>query len=201
MSIHRGACGPRSHCTEIADTRRQISSEYSGQERSSTSGTRCPLPPCGSSSGSPESPRNKGDRGSPTLGDLRGSPATANLGGSHHRTPGVRIPSLARLRALQFVLGCFQMAYGDFRCLDGRMVGVGTRASQDWAIRGRVRRLGRRIPRTGPTSVFTDTAVGQFSLDATNVTSSILLSRELKSPGSVEGPNYVSDSRGRARKR
>ena len=53
-----------------------------------------------------------------------------NLGGSHHRTPGVRIPSLARLRALQFVLGCFQMAYGDFRCLDGRMVGVGTRASQ-----------------------------------------------------------------------
>ena len=72
---------------------------------------------------------------------------------------------------------------------------------QDWAIRGRVRRLGRRIPRTGPTSVFTDTAVGQFALDATNVTSSILLSRELKSPGSVEGPNYVSDSRGRAGKR
>ena len=151
--------------------------------------------------GPPNPPETRRDRGSPTLGDLRGSPATANLGGSHHRTPGVRIPSLARLRALQFVLGCFQMAYGDFRCLDGRMVGVGTRASQDWAIRGRVRRLGRRIPRTGPTSVFTDTAVGQFSLDATNVTSSILLSRELKSPGSVEGPNYVSDSRGRAGKR
>ena len=172
-----------------------------GQERSSTSGTRCPSPPCGSLSGSLD-PRESGQhRRPPTSGDLRGYPATATLGGSHHRTPGVRIPSLVRLSASGLEFRCFQMAYGDFRCLDGRMVGVGTRASQDWAIRGRVRRLGRRIPRTGPTSVFTDTAVGQFALDATNVTSSILLSRELKSPGSVEGPNYVSDSHGRAGKR
>ena len=177
------------------------SSPHWGQERSLTSGTRCPLPPCGSLSGSLD-PRESGQhRRPPTSGDLRGYPATATLGGSHHRTPGVRIPSLVRLSAPGLEFRCFQMAYGDFRCLDGRMVGVGTRASQDWAIRGRVRRLGRRIPRTGPTGVFTDTAVGQFSLDATNVTSSILLSRELKSPGSVEGPNYVSDSRGRAGKR
>ena len=98
-----------------------------GRGQSSTSGTRRHRRRAVVSSGPPD-PREAGrHRTFPTPGDHRGSPATANLGGSHHRTPGVRIPSLARLRALQFVLGCFQLAYGGPGCLDERMVGVGTR--------------------------------------------------------------------------
>ena len=92
MSIHRGAYAPRNHSTEIADTRLQISSGYSGQGRSSTSGTRCPLPPCGSSSG-PLDPRESGrHRTPPTAADHRVSPATAALAASHLRPPGASIP-------------------------------------------------------------------------------------------------------------
>ena len=64
----------------------------SGQERSSTSGTRCPLPPCGSSSG-PLDPRESGrHRTPPTAADHRVSPATAALAASHLRPPGASIP-------------------------------------------------------------------------------------------------------------
>ena len=109
-----------------------------GAERSSTSGTRCPLPPRGSLSGSLDSRESGQHRGPPTSGDLRGSPATATLGGSHHRTPGVRVPSLVRVPAPRLEFGCFRIAYCGLRCLDGRIVGIGTRASQGWTIRGRV---------------------------------------------------------------
>ena len=63
-----------------------------GQGRSSTSGTRCPLPPCGSSSGSLD-PRESGQhRRPPTAADHRVSPATAALAASHLRPPGASIP-------------------------------------------------------------------------------------------------------------
>ena len=70
-----------------------------GQGRSLTSGTRCPLPPCGSLSGSLD-PRESGQhRRPPTSGDLRGYPATAALPGSHSSPLGVRItPWPARVR-------------------------------------------------------------------------------------------------------
>ena len=102
-----------------------------------------------------------------------------------------------RLRAHQFVFGCCRSAYGVPRHFAARSTTAASQYADDRGFQGAD--ISNRL--TGPTSVFTDTAVGQFSLDTTNVTSSILLSRELKSPGSVEGPNYVSDSRGRAGKR
>ena len=56
---------------------------------------------------------------------------------------------MVRLPAQGLEFGCFRIAYGGLRCFDERMVGAGTRASQGWRIQGRVRRLDRRIPRTG----------------------------------------------------
>ena len=116
-----------------------------------------PSPPCGTSPGSPD-PRETGrHRASPTTRHLRAAPATATLGGSD-RPPGVWLPSMVRLPAPGIEYGCFRNAYGGLRCLDGRIVGVGTRASQGWTIRGRVRRISRRIPRTGQTGVLTNSA-------------------------------------------
>ena len=126
-----------------------------------------PSPPCGTSPGSPDLRETGRHRASPTTRHLRAALATATLGGSHRPT-GVWLPSMVRLSAPGLEFRCFQIAYGGLRCLDGRIVGVGTRASQGWTIRGRVRRLSRRIPRTGPTGVFIDPAVGQFALDAAN---------------------------------
>ena len=50
-------------------------------------------------------------------------------------------PLCARLRS-GLSSGAFQIAYDGLRCVDGRIVGVGTRASQGWRIQSRVRRLG-----------------------------------------------------------
>ena len=121
-----------------------------------------PSPPYGTSPGSPD-PRETGrHRASPTTRHLRATPATATLRASHYRPLGVRIPSVVRLPAPGLEFGCFQIAYGGLRCLDGRIVGIGTGASQGWSIRGRVRRLSGWIPRTGPTGIFTIQAVGHY---------------------------------------
>ena len=81
-------------------------------------------------------------------------------------------PAGLRLRAPGLELKRFQNAYGaPPPRLDGRIVGIGTPASLGPWIQGRVRCLRLRIPRTGPTSVFTGPAVGRYVQDVANVTS------------------------------
>ena len=81
-------------------------------------------------------------------------------------------PAGLRLRAPGLELKRFQNAYGaPPPRLDGRIVGIGTPAPLGPWIQGRVRCLRLRIPRTGPTSVFTGPAVGRYVQDVANVTS------------------------------
>ena len=59
-------------------------------------------------------------------------------------------PALVREPAPGLESGCFLVAYGALRCVDTRLVHVGTHASRGWRIQGRFRCLGRRTPRTEP---------------------------------------------------
>ena len=88
------------------------------------------------------------------ISDSRRSPCFSGCSGSPHLPPPATVchdSAMVRVPAPRLEFGCFRIAYGGLRCLDGRIVGIGTRASQGWTIRGRVRRLSRRFPRTGPT--------------------------------------------------
>ena len=85
-----------------------------GQGRSSTSGTRFPLPPCGSLSGSLDPRESRRHRTSPTPGDHRVSPATAALAGSHLRPPGARIPPSCACLRQSLSSGAFRLLTADF---------------------------------------------------------------------------------------
>ena len=86
--------------------------------------------------------RNRAASGGP---DSRRSPYFSGYSGSRLLPPpatGRQDPAMVRLPAPGFEFGCFQIAYGALRCLDGRIVGVATHASRGWRIQGRVRRRG-----------------------------------------------------------
>ena len=57
---------------------------------------------------------------------------------------------MVRVPAPGLEFECFRIAYGGLGRLAGRIVGVGTRPSQGWTIRGRVPRVGRRIAAAFP---------------------------------------------------
>ena len=59
-----------------------------------------------------------------------------------HPATGYQYPAMVRVPAPGLEFGCFQIAYGALRRLDGRIVRVGTDASRGWRIQGRVRCFG-----------------------------------------------------------
>ena len=128
----------------------------SGEGRSSASGTRRH----GSGTVVPPDHRTRETRPRPTSpapGTNRVSPATTALRCSNHRPQCASIPpSCACLRS-GLSPGAFRSPTASRR-RHGPIVAIGTRASRRWRIQDRVRRLRLRIPRTGPTGVFTDSA-------------------------------------------
>ena len=66
---------------------------------------------------------------------------------------GCQYPAMVRVPSPGLEYERFRSACGRLRHLDGPIARVGTRATQGWTIRGRVRRLSRRFPRTGPTGL------------------------------------------------
>ena len=94
----------------------------------------------------PRSPRNRAASG---ISDSERSPCFCSYSDSRQLPPpatGCQYPAMVRVPAPGLEFECFQIAYGGLSCLDGRIIGVGTRPSQGWTIRGRVPRVGRRIP-------------------------------------------------------
>ena len=88
------------------------------------------------------SPRN---RAASVISDHGRSSCFTGYSGSRPLAPpatGCHDHAMVRLPAPGLEFGCFQIAYGTLRCLDGRIVGVATHASRGWRIQGRVRRRG-----------------------------------------------------------
>ena len=91
----------------------------SGQERSSTSGTRCPLSPCSSSSMSPNSPETRCHRTPPTPGNHLVPSTTVPPGPLSSPGTVCHHPARMRFRTLGLEYGCFQLAYGALASSDG----------------------------------------------------------------------------------
>ena len=85
----------------------------------------------------PGSPRI---RAAPGISDSQTSACFSGYNDSRRLHPpatGCQYPAMVRVPAPGLEFGCFQIAYGGLRCLDGRIVGIGTRASQGWSIAAR----------------------------------------------------------------
>ena len=84
---------------------------------------------------------------------------------------GCQYPAMVRVPSPGLEYERFRSACGRLRHLDGPIARVGTRATQGWTIRGRVRRLSRRFPRTAPTDVITNPVVDRSILHVTDAIS------------------------------